>query len=170
MRSAACNWRRPGLRQLYSDLSETIIDVQRAEIILNGIAELYSLPTLDPEKRREVGLHSNSSLLNQNSFWCFARSRERPWRNLPYVKLARKQDGQFRSIRILVERALGWPRDTFTRAYEANRSAANFSAVEASPVASAVQAFVAEERVFEGAATEAEQAIPICRRASAAVA
>ena len=53
-----------------------------------------------------------------------------------------------------MERALGWPRDTFTRAYEANRSAANFSAIEASPVASAVQAFVAEERVFEGTATE----------------
>ena len=67
-------------RQLYSDLSETIINVQRP-IILNGIAELatrgdlldrsivISLPTLDPEKRREMRPNSapNSSLLNQNS-------------------------------------------------------------------------------------------------------
>lgn len=53
-----------------------------------------------------------------------------------------------------MERALGWPRDTFIKAYEANRSAANSSAIEASPVALAVQALVAEEAVFEGTATE----------------
>ena len=168
-------------RQLYSDLSETIINVQRP-IILNGIAELatrgdlldrsivISLPTLDAEKRRdEAEFRSQFESAKPKLFGALLEALVAALAQLPYVKLARKpRMADFALFGVAVERALGWPRDTFTRAYEANRSAANFSAIEASPVASAVQAFVAEERVFEGTATELlNKLVPICRRASA---
>ena len=50
----------------------------------------------------------------------------------------------FAMFGVAVERALGWPRDRFIKAYEANQFAANSSAIEASPVALAVQTLVAE--------------------------
>ena len=53
-----------------------------------------------------------------------------------------------------MERARGWPLGTFIRAYEANRAAANSSAFEASPVAQAIEALVADRQAFEGTATE----------------
>src|SRR4029077_20306739 len=56
--------------------------------------------------------------------------------HVPHVKMARKpRMAAFALFGVAVERALGWPHDPFIKAYEANRSAANSSAIEASPVA-----------------------------------
>jgi Domain of unknown function (DUF3854) len=154
-------------RQLYTDLNEIIINVQRP-IVLNGIAELatrgdlldrsivISLPTMDAEKRRdEAEFQSEFESAKPNLFGALLDALVAALAQLPYVKLARKpRMADFALFGVAVERALGWPRDTFISAYGANRSAANSSAIEASPVASAVQALAAEERVFEGTATD----------------
>ena len=55
---------------------------------------------------------------------------------------------------VAVERALGWPTGTFINAYYTNQASAYSSAIEASPVALAVQALVESRRVFEGTATD----------------
>jgi hypothetical protein len=141
--------------------------VQRP-ILLNGIAELATrgdlldrsivilLPTLDAEKRRdEAAFRSEFESAKPKLFGALLTALSAALAHLPNAKLARKpRMADFALFGVAVERALGWPRDTFIRAYERNRVAANSSAIEASPVAFAVQSLVAEGRVFEGTAAE----------------
>ena len=150
-------------RQLYSDLNETIINVQRP-IILNGIAELarrgdlldrsivVSLPTLDPEKRRdEAEFESEFESQKQKLFGALLSALSAALAHLPRVKLDRKpRMADFALFGVAVERGIGWAPGTFIKAYETNRSTANSSAIEASPVALAVQSFVADGQEFEG--------------------
>ena len=154
-------------RQLYRDLDETIIDVQRP-IILNGIAEfatrgdlldrsiVISLPTLAAEKRRdEAEFRSAFDSAKAKIFGALLHVLSRALGELPHVRLPRKpRMADFALFGVAVERAIGWPPGTFITAYETNRAAANSSAVEASPVALAIQALVAEEGAFENTATE----------------
>jgi hypothetical protein len=154
-------------RQLYSDLNETIIDVQRP-IILNGIAELatrgdlldrsivISLPTMDAEKRRdEAEFRTAFESAKPRLFGALLDVLSAALAELQHTKLARKpRMADFALFGVAVERACGWPLGTFIKAYEGNRAAANASAIEASPVALAIQALVAEERTFENTATE----------------
>jgi hypothetical protein len=154
-------------RQLYTDFNEIIINVQRP-IVLNGIAELatrgdlldrsivISLPALDAKKRRdETEFRSEFGAATPKLFGALLGVLAAALAQLPHAKLARKpRMADFAMFGVAVERALGWPRDSFIKAYEANRSVANSSAIEASPVALAVQALAAEEPVFEGTATE----------------
>jgi len=160
-------------RRLYTDLSETIINVQRP-IVLNGIGELatrgdlldrsvvISLPTLDVEKRRdEAEFRSGFESAKPHLFGALLDAFVAALGQLPNVKMARKpRMADFALFGVAVEHALGWPRHTFLNSYEANRSTTNCSAIEASPVALAVQALVAEERVFEGTATELLNKVP----------
>lgn len=154
-------------RQLYTDLNETIVNVQRP-IVLNGIAELatrgdlldrsivVSLPTVSPEKRRdEAEFWSEFESAKPRLFGALLGALSTALAQLPTVKIARKpRMADFALFGIAVERALGWAPDTFMRAYDANRFVANSSTIEASPVALAVQALVAEGREFEGTATD----------------
>jgi hypothetical protein len=153
-------------RQLYTDLGETIINVQRP-IVLNGIGELatrgdlldrsivISLPTLDAQKRRdEAEFQSEFESAKPHLLGALLDTFVAALAQ-PKIRMARKpRMADFALFGIAVERALMWPRDTFIKAYEANRFAANCSAMEASPVALAVEALVTEERIFEGTATE----------------
>jgi hypothetical protein len=154
-------------RKLYSDLTETIINVQRP-IILNGIPELgtrgdlldrsivISLPSIDAANRRD-----------EAEFWSeFESARPRilgallslfaaTLAQLPHAKLARKpRMADFALFGVGVERAAGWHPGTFANAYETNRGATNSSVLEASPVALAVQTLAAQGEAFEGTATE----------------
>ena len=154
-------------RQLYTDLNETIINAQRP-ILLNGIAELatrgdlldrsivISLPALDTEKRRdEAEFWSAFELAKPKLLSALLSTLAASLAHLPNARLVHKpRMADFALFGVAVERAIGWPPGTFIKAYEANRAAANSSAIEASPVALAVQALVAEERAFEGTAAE----------------
>jgi hypothetical protein len=154
-------------RQLYSDLNETIINVQRP-IILNGIAEVatrgdlldrsivISLPTVGAEKRRdEAEFWSEFESAKPKLLGALLDALAATLAQLPQIKLARKpRMADFALFGVAVERALGWPAGTFINAYYANRASANYSAIEASPVALAVHALVESGRVFEGTATD----------------
>lgn len=154
-------------RQLYSDLNETIIGAQRP-IILNGISELatrgdlldrsliISLPTIAEHKRRdEHEFWSEFDLAKPRLLGSLLSALAKSLAQLPHAKLVRKpRMADFALFGIAVERALGWAPDTFIKAYEANRAAANSSAIEATPVALAVLGLIAEIGSFEGTATE----------------
>jgi hypothetical protein len=160
-------------RQLYSDLNETIINVQRP-IILNGIAELatrgdlldrsivISLPTVDTENRRdEAEFWAKFETAKPKLFGALLDALAAALAQLPHIKLARKpRMADFALFGVAVERALGWPTGTFINAYYANQASANCSAMEASPVALAVQALVENGRVFEGTATDLLNELP----------
>jgi hypothetical protein len=154
-------------RKLYTDLDETIINVQRP-IILNGIAELatrgdlidrsivISLPTLNMATRRdEAEFWSEFELAKPKILGALLDALAKSLAHLPNSRLARKpRMADFALLGVAVERALGWAPNTFIETYEANRGGANSSALEASTVAIAVQAFVAEHPVFQGTATD----------------
>jgi hypothetical protein len=154
-------------RQLYSDLNETIIDVQRP-IILNGIGELatrgdlldrsivVTLPTLTADKRRdEAEFKSAFQSAMPKILGAMLDALSGALTKLPLVKLSCKpRMADFALFGVAVERALGWRGGTFINAYEANRSIANSSVLEASPIALAIQALVAKGGVFEGTATD----------------
>lgn len=153
-------------RQLYTDLNETIINVQRP-IVLNGIAELATrgdlldrsivvlLPNLDAEKRRdEAEFWSEFESAKPKILGALLGALAASLTQLPNARLVRKpRMADFALFGVAVERALGWSPGKFINAYEANRGGANSSALEASPVALAVQSLV-QDHMFEGTATE----------------
>lgn len=117
---------------------------------------MISLPTVDTEKRLdEAEFWSGFELAMPKLLGALLGALSASLAQLPNVRLVRKpRMADFALFGVAVECALGWPSGTFVRAYEANRASANSSAVEASPVALAVQALVAGGRAFEGTATE----------------
>jgi hypothetical protein len=154
-------------RKLFTDLAETIINAQRP-IVLNGISELATrgdlldrsivvcLPTLPAASRRdEAEFWSSFESAKPKLLGALLDVLVAALAELPNTKLACKpRMADFALFGVAVERALGWPRDTFIKAYEENRGAANSSAIEASPVALAVQHLVDEGQTFEGTATD----------------
>ena len=162
-------------RQLYTDLNETIINAQRP-IVLNGIAELttrgdlldrsivISLPTLDAEKRRdEAEFRSEFEAAKPKLLGALLDALAGALAQLPHTRLAFKpRMADFALFGVAVERALGWPAGTFIKAYEVNRRGANSSALEASPVALAVQSLAGQGHIFEGTATELLDKLSSC--------
>lgn len=158
-------------RELYTDSEEVIFDAQRP-VILNGIEELATrgdlldrslilyLPSISEQKRE-----------SEEEFWS-AFEVTRPMllgalldvvsgalarqRNVELTKKPRLAD--FAVWATAAEPLLGLPDGAFMRAYTQNQSSANDLALEASPVAAALQA-LALERYFEGTASELLQAL-----------
>jgi hypothetical protein len=153
-------------RTLYENDEETIFDGQRP-VILNGIEEvvtrsdlldrslLVCLPTI-PEANRKT----------ESAFWKeFDQARPgilgalldvvvAGLRNLPGVKidtLPRMAD--FATWVVACEPALGWKPETFLKAYRGNRTTANRTALETSPVVKYLLQLV-EKKTFEGTAGE----------------
>ena len=156
-----------GTRQLYSDADESLFDVQRP-VILNGITSLadrgdlqdrcipITLPVIDEDVRRTEG-----------DFWQdFAQAHPAilgglldvvsgALRQLPAVKLDRlPRMADFAKRAVAAEKGQGWPPGTFMSAYAENRVGANDAALEASPVAGAVAAFMALRNEWSGTAAE----------------
>jgi hypothetical protein len=152
---------------LYSDADESLFDVQRP-VILNGITSLaergdlqdrcipITLPVIGEDVRR-----------TEDDFWDdFNESHPAilgglldvvsgALRELPRVKLDRlPRMADFARQAVAAERGQGWPPGTFMSAYDENRAGANDTALEASPVADALAAFMASREKWAGAATE----------------
>jgi hypothetical protein len=164
-----------GTRELYADLEEILFDAMRV-IILNGIVEFASRPDLAdrlivlslppiPDDKRRAEKQMNDG---KPSFWeelepVYPRIlgalldgvvhglRCRP--NTRLSTLPRMAD--FALWATACETAF-WPAGTFMAAYERNREEAIQAVIEASLVASAVQALMADWKgtQWEGTATE----------------
>jgi hypothetical protein len=158
-------------RELYTDSEEVLFDAQRPAI-LNGIEELASrgdlldralilyLPSI-PEQKREP----------ESRFW-FDFEAARPTLlgalldvvsvalvRLPSVELSKKPRlADFAIWVTAAEPQLGWSEGAFMDAYAQNQSSANDLALEASPIAAAIQALVRDSE-FEGTATDLLEAL-----------
>jgi len=155
-------------RTLYSDTEETIFDAQRP-IILNGIESLASrgdlvdrsltifLEPIPPESRRE-----------EKEFWAaFENARPRILGALldavvgglrqveSGIRLERKpRMADFAVWCVAEEVPLGFAPGAFIAAYTKNRTDNNTLALESSPVASAIMAFMTTSTSWSGTATE----------------
>lgn len=154
-------------RELYTDDEEVLFDAQRP-VMLTAIDDVATrgdlidraiithLPRIPDHQRR-----------SEADFWAaFEAARPRvlgalldavscALHNLPTVSLARlPRMADLARWVTAAEPGLGWKAGAFLRAYGANRAAANALALEASPVAAVVRAFMSLNREWAGTATE----------------
>lgn len=166
-------------RQLYTDGEDVIITFRRV-VALTGIevvaqradlldrSILLALSPILPDKRR-----SETDVLND-----FEQARpallgalldilSKVLAILPGVKLDRlPRMADFARVGVAVERALGWPEDTFLRAYAANVAAQHEEALEASPFALALRTFMQNRQEWTGTATDLLKVLEPFRSAS----
>ncbi len=131
--------------------------------MIRSTLSIISLPTLDTEKRRdEAEFWSEFELAKPRLLGALLDALAASLAQLPHAKLLRKpRMADFALFGVAVESALKWPPGTFIKAYEANRGGANSSAVEASPLALAVQSLAGQGQ-FEGTATELLDKLSSC--------
>ena len=158
-------------RELYTDSEEALFDAQRP-LILNGIEELGTrgdlldralilyLPSI-PEHKRE----------SESKFWSdFEAARPTllgglldvvsgALARLPNIQLPKKPRlADFAVWVTAAEPLLGWSEGAFMDAYVQNQSATNDLALEASPIAAAIQALVRDGEI-EATATDLLQTL-----------
>ena len=154
-------------RELYANDEEVLFDAMRP-VLLNGIEELatrgdlldraivLNLPTIPEDGRRsEAEIWRDFEASRPTILGAILDAVSHALRNLDSVhleKLPRMAD--FALWATAAEGALGVAPGAFMAAYTGNREAANDLALEASPVAPAIIAFVERERLWTGTATE----------------
>jgi hypothetical protein len=154
-----------GTRQFYTNNEESLFDVQRP-IILNGITSLaergdlqarcipITLPVIGEDARRieddfwDDFNEAHPAILGGLLDVVSGALKQLPAVNLD--KLPRMAD--FAKRAVAAERGQGWPPGTFISAYAKNRAGANDTALEASPVAGALVAFMASRDEWSGTA------------------
>lgn len=154
-------------RELYSDSDEVLFDAQRP-VLLNGIEDLVTrsdlldrtviayLPNIPEEKRR-----------TQSEFWAaFESARPRilgslydavsvALRNLSATKLNRlPRMADFAVWATAAEQGLGFEPGAFLAAYIDNRGSVDELALEATPVAAVLMAFIQQQKLWLNTASE----------------
>jgi hypothetical protein len=144
-------------RSLYTNQDETLFDAQRP-VILNGISDYVSRDDLT---ERCIFMHlpaiSNRKRRSERSFWLEFQQNyslmlgaiydvlSGAMAILPKVNLSElPRMADFAQWGVAVERFLQWEDGTFLEAYDANQCAANASALDDSPVATALVKFLTE--------------------------
>jgi hypothetical protein len=154
-------------RENYSDDDEVLFDAMRP-VLLNGIEELatrsdlldraiiVTLPTIAEESRREeADLWSEFDEARPRLLGSLLTALSTALRNLPHVRLDRlPRMADFARFAVAAEPALGCAPGAFLSAYTRNRTAANELALEASPIATVLIAFVTEVETWRGTAGE----------------
>ncbi len=156
-----------GTRQLFTDAEESLFDVQRP-IILNGITDLahrgdlldrcipITLPVIDEDERRdeEVFWHDFTQA-HPTILGGLLDTVAGALKELPGVKLNRlPRMADFARRAVAAERGQGLGHGSFMAAYAKNRAGADDTALEASPVACALAAFMASKDEWSGTAAE----------------
>ena len=154
-------------RELYSDREETIFTAQRP-LVLNGIDDVASRSDLlDRALAITLTAIPEASRRDEKALWSdFEAARPRiigALLDAVVMGIARAHTTRLDRLPRMADFALwvsaceptcGWPTGTFLRAYTANRSSANETAIEASLVGSAVQAFMAGRPAWQGTSAE----------------
>ena len=154
-------------RELYANDEEVLFDAMRP-VLLNGIEELatrgdlldraivLNLPTIPEDRRRsEAEIWRDFEEARPTILGAILNAVSYALRNLDSVRLEKlPRMADFALWATAAESALGLAPGAFMAAYTGNREAANDLALEASPVASAIIAFVERERLWTGTATE----------------
>ena len=153
-------------RQLYTDMDEIIVEVQRP-LILNGIEEfvrrgdlldrsfLVELPSLGKNRRAESALWAEFNEVRPAILGAIY--------DVVAYALAHLKDVHLTDLPRLTdvalwltaaEPALGWKPGTFLDMYKNNAESARELVIESSPVAAAVRSLMEGRREWKGAATE----------------
>jgi hypothetical protein len=154
-------------RELYTDADEWIFDGTRP-VLLNGIEDLatrsdlldrsltLTLPTIPDERRRdEEGLLQDFEAVRPRVLGALLDAVSAALRNRAGVRLREKpRMADFACWVVAAEPSLGWPDGAFIDAYLGNRNAANELALESSPAAAMVLAFMAHHELWEGTLAE----------------
>jgi primase-polymerase (primpol)-like protein len=159
-------------RELYTDQEEVIIDVERP-VVLTGIEDVVSrgdlldrslLVTLqampEEERRPERELLERFEAARPRLLGALLDAVSAALRELPAVRLERlPRLADYALWAVALERALGWPEGSFLEAYRGNRHSADATALEADPIAAALEGLVAEAGAWVGTATELLEAL-----------
>ena len=154
-----------GTRALYTNAEESLFDVQRP-VILNGITSLaergdlqdrcivVTLPIIDEDARRiEDDFWDDFNEAHPAILGGLLDAVSGALRELPAVRLDKlPRMADFAKRAVAAERGQDWPPGTFISAYAENRAGANDTALEASPVAGALAAFMASRDEWSGTA------------------
>ena len=153
-------------RQLYTDGEDVIITfrrvmaltgievvAQRADLLDRSI--LLALSPILPDKRRsETNVLHDFEEARPAILGALLDILSKVLAILPSVKLERSpRMADFARVGVAVECVLGWPQDTFLRAYAANVAAQHEEALEASPFALALRTFMQDRQEWTGTAT-----------------
>jgi hypothetical protein len=150
-------------RTLYTDAEETIFDAQRP-ILVNGIEELAVRGDLvDRSILVTLPRIKEQDYLTETRFW---PEFEAAWPRLlgallDALSTALRRENEvsleqpsrmvdFATWVVAAEPALPWEPGRFVKAYSANRTSANEIALEASPVATELERFLAETSYWSG--------------------
>ncbi len=159
-------------RELYTDSEEVLFDAQRPAI-LNGIEELASrgdlldralilyLPSIAEQKREpESKFWSDFEAARPTLLGDLLDVVSGALAHLPSVELSKKPRlADFAIWVTAAEPLLGWSDGAFMDAYVQNQSDANDLALEASPIAGAIQALARDSGTFERTATDLLKAL-----------
>lgn len=154
-------------RELYANNEEVLFDAMRP-VLLNGIEELatrsdlldralvLNLPAIPEERRRsEADVWREFEASRPLILGALLDAVSAALRNVESVRLpALPRMADFALWATAAETALGMTEGAFLRAYTSNRRAANDLALEAAPVASAIEKLVERETVWTGTASE----------------
>lgn len=159
-------------RQLYSDLDETIIDVQRP-VVLTGIGEVATrsdlldrcivveLPPIRPDRRRpEAEFWQNFRIAHGRIFGALLDAVAAARKNFPFQELENlPRMADFVAWVAAAESQFGWLPGTFAAAYDQNRAAAHEMALEASPLVAPLVLLLERGSEWRGTATKLLTAI-----------
>jgi hypothetical protein len=157
-------------RLLYTDDDETILVAERP-ILLNGIEDMATrsdlldrciilvLPRIEPGRRRdEQTFWREYADAQPGIFGALLDAASTALRNLPEVKQRKGIEWprmvDFAQWVTAAEPALGLRDGDFIRAYQENRADANQTALESSPVVTALLEMLHRNRTYSGKATE----------------
>ncbi len=153
-------------RQLYTDVDETLFDVQRP-VIVNGIEEIATrgdlldrsiilyLPSIPDEQRKtEKNFWREFETVRPQLLGTLLDSIAFALRELPSVQLPNlPRLADFAEWSVAAAPAMGWQGTDFLRVYRGNRDAAQELVLDASPIAMPLRTLVERGR-WVGTATE----------------
>ena len=154
-------------RQLYTDVDETLIDVQQPALI-NGITGVavrgdlldrtisLELPSIPPAQRKpERQFWEHFEKVRPRVLGVLLDAVSRVLRDREKVRLVgHPRLADFAVAMAAAEPAFGWPEGTFAQAYAANQHAARARAVESDPVALLVEDLMQKAKTWSGTATQ----------------
>jgi hypothetical protein len=157
---------------LYADDEEVVLDAERP-VMLNGIEALptrsdlldrslfMTLPAIDDGTRRsEAELAASFEEARGRILGALLTALSKAMRELPTVKLDRMpRMADFARLGVAVERALGWPSESFLTAYETNRNEAHTIALEAALIGAPLEELMSNRHEWSGTATDLLRAL-----------
>ncbi|MDX2244566.1 MAG: bifunctional DNA primase/polymerase [Leptolyngbyaceae cyanobacterium bins.302] len=154
------------VRTLYENDQETTFEFQRPQII-TGIdcpasrgdllsraiqVRLHAIP--EELRKTEAEIETTLSRVQDRILGALLTALSKTLKALPSVTCSPTRLADFARFAIAAEEPLGFPKGSFLAAYQGNQQESHQIAIEASPVAMAIQKFMVARQSWEGTASE----------------